>query len=122
MTNETAAKIYLLITTLNASLYAIAELEPAKLNRNNKMRLMNLRNAIKNYLTLVSNGAKNAEISLIDDYTFDGVAIMAELNCMVAHVPRNQVEWYIDECKKLVFESINREQDEVESRNTEIAC
>lgn len=117
MTNETAAKIYLLITTLNASLYAIAELEPVKLNQHNKMRLKNLRGSIKNYLALVGNRAKSNEIALIDDYTFDGVAIMAELNCMVAHVPKNQLEWYVDECKKLVFESINREQNEVESRD-----
>jgi hypothetical protein len=117
MTNETSAKIYLLITTLNASLYAIAELDSVQLSPASKTRLKNLRTFVKNYLAAVSNRAKSSEIALIDDYTFDGVAIMAELNCMVAHVPRNQLEWYVDECKKLVFESINREQNEVESRD-----
>lgn len=121
MTTENVARIYLLITTLNAALYAIAELEPLKMNHSNKMRLMNLRGSIKNYLSLVSNKAKSSEIALIDSYAFGNVAIMAELNCMVAHVPENQIEWYIDECKKLVFLAIKKEHDEVESRDHQIA-
>jgi hypothetical protein len=121
MTTENVAKIYLLITTLNAALYAIAELEPLKMTQTNKFRINNLRGSIKNYLALVSNRAKSDEIALIDSYSFGNVAIMAELNCMVAHVPENQIEWYIDECKKLVFEAVKREHDEIESRDHQIA-
>jgi hypothetical protein len=48
MTTENVAKIYLLITTLNAALYAIAELEPSKMTQTNKFRINNLRDAISN--------------------------------------------------------------------------
>lgn len=119
MKTEDASRIYLLITTLNAALYAIAELEPLKMTHENKYRLSNLRNAIKTYLTLVSKRAAKNEIQLIDTYSFDNVAIMAELNCMLAHVPANQVEWYVEQCKKLIFSSINKEVNEAKSRDTE---
>jgi hypothetical protein len=121
MTTENVAKIYLLITTLNATLYAIAELEPSKMTQTNKFRINNLRDAIKNYLALVSNRAKSNEIALINSYAFGNVAIIAELNCMIAYVPDNQIEWYIDECKKLVFLAVKKEHDEVESRDHQIA-
>jgi hypothetical protein len=92
---------WLLNVSINLTLFAIAELEPAKMKHIQKMRFMNLRNANMNFQSMLNmNGdAKNM--------AFDSVGNMVELMGMVAMVHPEMEDWFMNEVKKLVHHSVN---------------
>ena len=108
----TASKIYLLITMLNGTLYAITELEPEKMKGHNKLRFLNLRTNVRNFMYAVSNAATKADKELLHSYTFDNVGLMAEVFAMLAHVPESQMEWISQEINNLVIQSLNNLENE----------
>lgn len=108
----TAAKIYLLLTMLNGTLYAITELEPTKMKGNTKMKFLNLRTVVKNFMTSISRQATKEDKELLHRYTFDNVGLMAEMFSILAHVPENQMEWISEEINKLVIQSLKNLEHE----------
>jgi hypothetical protein len=102
-------RVWLLLSSLHLVKVAIAQLEPQKLHGNQKMRLLNLRNSVVNYLNLQTSGAMKQDRENLNDLNFDVVALMTEVCGMISQLPENQIEWYLNECKKLVFTGINRE-------------
>ena len=107
MNNYKAMNAYLLVTSLNLALFAIAELEPRKMKQTQKMRFMNLRNAANNFLQQMPNSKEDKEF--LDDQSFDSVGLIVELIAMLSQVHPDQHEWLINETKKLVFQSVNRQ-------------
>lgn len=108
----TAAKIYLLLTMLNGTLYAITELEPTKMKGANKMKFLTLRTVVRNFMTSISRQATASDKEELHKYTFDNVALMAEIFAMLAHVPENQMEWISEEINKLVIQSLKNLEHE----------
>lgn len=108
----TASKIYLLLTMLNGTLYAIADLEPDKMKGQNKARFLNLRTNIKNFMQLISNAATKDDKKLLHSYTFDSIALMSEVFAMLAHVPETQIDWMSEEINKLVIQSLKNLENE----------
>ena len=107
MDNYKAMNAYLLVTALNLTLFSIAELEPSKMKHHQKMRFLNLRNAAKNFLEQLSNSREDKE--LLNDQSFDSVGLIAELIAMLSQVHPDQQEWITGEVKKLIFQSVNRQ-------------
>lgn len=107
MDNYKAMNAYLLVTSLNLTLFSIAELEPSKMKQHQKMRFLNLRNAAKNFLEQMPNSREDKE--LLNDQSFDSVGLIAELIAMLSQVHPDQHEWIIGEVKKLIFQSVNRQ-------------
>jgi hypothetical protein len=108
----TAAKIYLLLTMLNGTLYAINELEPDKMKFHNKLKFKTLRGNVKNFMMSISQKAASEDRRVLNEYTFDNVGLMAEVFAMLAHVPESQMEWITQEINKLVIQSLNNLEDE----------
>jgi hypothetical protein len=113
------AKIWMLIGSLNASLYGIAEMEPNKLNHMMKKRFNDLRLAINLFLNNFKKSAEKKEQEVLDAHSFEAVGAMAELVCMVVQVPEDQLEWYLEECKKLTFLAYNKHVLEHERKRSE---
>lgn len=111
----TAAKIYLLLTMLNGTLYAINELEPDKMKFHNKFKFKNLRSNIRNFMTSISQRATAKDKDVLNDYTFGNVGLMAEVFAILAHVPESQMEWITKEIQSLTIQSINNLEDEDKS-------
>lgn len=111
----TAAKIYLLLTMLNGTMYAIAELEPEKMKGHNKLKFQILRTNIRSFMHNVSQRATAKDKDVLNEYTFGNVGLMAEVFAMLSHVPENQMEWITQEINKLVIQSLNNLEDESES-------
>jgi hypothetical protein len=108
----TASKIYLLLTMLNGTLYAIAELEPDKMKGQNKARFLNIRSNIKNFMQLISSSATKDDKKLLHSYTFDSIALMSEVFALLSYVPENQIDWMSQEINKLVIQSFKNLEHE----------
>lgn len=109
MNDYDAMNILLLVTALNLSLFSIAELNPQKMGQVNKSRYMNLRAQLKNFLTVMQANSTPELRQKLEDNTFESVGSIAELVAMVTQIHPNQQEWYLEECKKLVYVSVNRQ-------------
>lgn len=108
--NELTAKIWLLIGSLNTSLFAIAQMEPRKMNYLMKKRFNDLRTGIKLFLNTFENSFDQREKEFLNSVSFDNVGAIAELIAMCAQVPSDELEWYLDQCKRLTFEAYNRNE------------
>jgi hypothetical protein len=111
MNNYKAMNAYLLVTSINLTLFAIAELEPSKMKQAQKLRFSNLRNANKNFLDSLPNSKEDKE--LLNDQSFESVGLIVELIGMLSQAHPEQHEWIIEEVKKLVFQSVNRQNGAV---------
>lgn len=98
---------YLLVTSLNLTLFAISQLEPSKMRQQQKMRFSNLRSANKNFLDTLPTSKDNKDF--LNEQSFDSVGLIVELIAMLAIVHPNQQEWITQEVKKLIFVSENRQ-------------
>ncbi len=107
MDNYKAMNAYLLVTALNLTLFSIAELEPGKMRQQQKMRFLNLRNATKNFLEQMPTSRQDKEF--LNDQSFDSVGLIVELIAMLSQVHPDQQEWITGEVKKLIFQSVNRQ-------------
>lgn len=108
--NEMTAKIWMLIGSLNTSLFAIAQMEPRKMNHMMKKRHNDLRAAIKLFLNSFEKAFEPKEREFLNSVSFENVASIAEVIAMAAQVPVSELDWYLDECKRLTFEAYNRNE------------
>lgn len=103
-----AADLYLLISCLNAGIFAITQLNPDGMNSQDKMTYKNLRNFMQNFLKGLERKATKEQIAELYSYNFDNVAAMTELVATVALLPPTEVEWFSNEVQKLAFAAVNR--------------
>jgi hypothetical protein len=111
MNNYKAMNAYLLVTSINLTLFAIAELEPSKMKQSQKLRFSNLRSANKNFLASLPNTREDKD--LLNDQSFESVGLIVELIGMLSQVHPEQNEWIVEEVKKLIFQSVNRQNGAV---------
>ena len=109
MDNRKAAQYWLLVTSLNAAKFAIAELEPRQMKFSQKHHFLSLHNAIISFLNSIQRNASKDDKELLDKMSFENVGAMAETMSMIAQIPEKQIEWFLNECNKLVFSAVNKE-------------
>ena len=102
MNNYKAMNAYLLVTSINLILFAIAELEPSKMKQAQKLKFSNLRSANKNFLASLPNSKEDKEF-------LNYQSLIVELIGMLSQVHSDQHEWIVEEVKKLIFQSVNRQ-------------
>lgn len=113
--NELTQNIWLLLGALSTAKYAIAQFEPNKLKFEMKKRFLDLRTAINLFVNNFEKAASPDERDLLNESTYDNVAVIAELIAMAITLPESQQEWYLNECKKLLFSAYNKSQNELRS-------
>jgi hypothetical protein len=107
MSDRRAAQFWLLVALLNGCRFAIAELEPHKMQHLQKMRFNALKTNIDNFLNNMQASANKEDKQLLESMSFENVGAMAELTCMIAQLPPQVVDWYIEQCKRLTFAAVN---------------
>jgi hypothetical protein len=107
--NELTQNIWLLIGALHTAKFAIAQFEPKKMRFEMKNRFNNLSTSINGFINNFEKSATPEDRELLTSVSFDNVAGIAELIAMAVMLPVNQIDWYIEECKKLTYVAINRE-------------
>ena len=104
-----AADLYTLISCLNAGIYSITELEPEKMNSDDKYRYKNLRNFMQNFLKGLERKATKEQIAELHSHNFENVAAMTELMAIISLIPPTQAEWFIQQANLLALESVERQ-------------
>jgi len=117
--NELTQNIWLLLGALSTAKYAIAQFEPKKLKFEMKKRFMDLHTSINLFVNNFEKAATPTERDLLNESTYDNVAVIAELIAMAITLPESQSEWYLNECKKLLFSAYNKSQNELRSEGGE---
>jgi hypothetical protein len=107
--NELTKNIWLLIGALHTAKFAVAQFEPNKLKFEMKSRFNNLSIAINGFINNFEKSASPEERELLTAVSFDNVAGIAEFIAMAVLLPPSQIDWYIEECKKLTYVAVNRE-------------
>lgn len=101
--NELTQNIWLLLGSLSTAKYAIAQFEPNKLKFEMKKRFLDLRTAINLFSNTFEKAASPEEREILNDSTYENVAVIAELIAMGLTLPPSQTEWYLNECKKVLL-------------------
>lgn len=117
--NELTQYIWLLLGALNTAQFAIAQFEPRKMKFEMKNRFNNLNNAIKFFVNNFEKAITPNEKDILETNTFDNIGIVAELIAMTTTLPESQQEWYLNECKKLLFSAYNKSINELRSESGE---
>ena len=117
--NELTQNIWLLLGSLSTAKYAIAQFEPSKLKFEMKKRFLDLRTAINLFTNNFEKAASPDEREILNESTYDNVAVIAELIAMGITLPPSQTEWYLNECKKLLFTAYNKSINELRSDSGE---
>jgi hypothetical protein len=111
-----AANQWLLIASLNAAGFAILELEPDRMNSLQKYRYKNLKASIRNFLVGLQAKAAKADRERLADMNYNNVGAMAETMALIAQLPQDQIDWFLDEVNKLVYRAVNnhfKQQDNI---------
>ena len=107
--NELTQNIWLLIGALHTAKFAIAQFEPQKMRFEMKKRFNDLSTSINLFINNFEKSASPEEREMLTAVSFDNVAGIAEFIAMAVLLPPNQIDWYIEECKKLTYVAVNRE-------------
>jgi len=107
--NKRLADIWLLISTLNTARYAITEINPNTMQSHTKMQFKNLKTHIENFLVASQSKMQDKDRKRLSDINFENVAIMAETMSLLAHVPINKQEEFLDKVNQVVFEIVKDE-------------
>lgn len=111
--NKRLADIWLLISALNTARYAITEINPDTMQSHTKMQFKNLKANIENFLSNAQQRMEYRDRKRLADYNFENVAIMVETMSLLAHVPINKQEEFLDKVNKLVFEIVELDANAV---------
>lgn len=106
--DKLTAKVWLLVTCLNASKFAIADLEPKAMKHEKKMMFLNLYNSIHNFLVQFKKRVSTEEIEILDSMSYDNVCAMTEVMYLIAQIPNGEIETFIEEIKEGVYKSVER--------------
>ena len=104
--NKRLADIWLLISALNTARYAITEIGPDTMQPHTKMQFKNLKSNIENFLLNAQQKMETKDRKRLADFNFENVAIIVETMSLLAHVPINKQEIFLDKVNKLVFEIV----------------
>lgn len=109
--NELTQNIWLLLGSLSTAKYAIAQFEPTKLKFEMKKRFLDLRTAINLFTNTFEKAASAEEREILNDSTYENVAVIAELIAMGLTLPPSQTEWYLNKCKKVLLSAYELRSD-----------
>jgi phosphoribosylformylglycinamidine (FGAM) synthase-like enzyme len=101
--------LWLLVTSINLTLFAISQMEPSRMKQLEKMRYNNLRQANQTFITAMTSVSSPDVRAALASMSFDSVGLIVELMGMTAQVHPEQQEWFIREVQKLIFQSVNKQ-------------
>jgi hypothetical protein len=112
------ADIWLLISSLNCVRYAIAELNPATMPPQSKVKYKGLKIYIENFLNSMQLHLEVDKRKRLVDTNFENVGAMVETMACLAHIPLDKIEPFLEKVNQLAFETVKQATDETDSNST----
>jgi hypothetical protein len=111
------ADIWLLISSLNCVRYAIAELNPATMPPQSKVKYKGLKIYIENFLNTMQLHIEVDKRKKLVGTNFENVGAMVETMACLAHIPLDQIEPFLEKVNQLAFETVKQLSNEKDSTN-----
>ena len=111
------ADIWLLISSLNCVRYAIAELNPATMPPQSKVKYKGLKIYIENFLNTMQLHIEVNKRKKLVGTNFENVGAMVETMACLAHIPLDQIEPFLEKVNQLAFETVKQLSNEKDSTN-----
>jgi hypothetical protein len=111
------ADIWLLISSLNCVRYAIAELNPATMPPQSKVKYKGLKIYIENFLNTMQLHIEVDKRKKLVGTNFENVGAMVETMACLAHIPLDQIEPFLEKVNQLAFETVKQVTNEKDSPN-----
>jgi hypothetical protein len=111
------ADIWLLISSLNCVRYAIAELNPATMPPQSKVKYKGLKIYIENFLNTMQLHIEVDKRKKLVGTNFENVGAMVETMACLAHIPLDQIEPFLEKVNQLAFETVKQAINEKDSPN-----
>jgi hypothetical protein len=111
------ADIWLLISSLNCVRYAIAELNPATMPPQSKVKYKGLKIYIENFLNTMQLHIEVDRRKKLVGTNFENVGAMVETMACLAHIPLDQIEPFLEKVNQLAFETVKQVTNEKDSTN-----
>ena len=111
------ADIWLLISSLNCVRYAIAELNPATMPPQSKVKYKGLKIYIENFLNTMQLHIEVDRRKKLVGTNFENVGAMVETMACLAHIPLDQIEPFLEKVNQLAFETVKQLSNEKNSTN-----
>jgi hypothetical protein len=111
------ADIWLLISSLNCVRYAIAELNPATMPPQSKVKYKGLKIYIENFLNTMQLHIEVEKRKKLVGTNFENVGAMVETMACLAHIPLDQIEPFLEKVNQLAFETVKQVTNEKDSTN-----
>jgi hypothetical protein len=111
------ADIWLLISSLNCVRYAIAELNPATMPPQSKVKYKGLKIYIENFLNTMQLHIEVDKRKKLVGTNFENVGAMVETMACLAHIPLDQIEPFLEKVNQLAFETVKQVTNEKDSTN-----
>jgi hypothetical protein len=111
------ADIWLLISSLNCVRYAIAELNPATMPPQSKVKYKGLKIYIENFLNTMQLHIEVDKRKKLVGTNFENVGAMVETMACLAHIPLDQIEPFLEKVNQLAFETVKQLNNEKDSTN-----
>jgi hypothetical protein len=111
------ADIWLLISSINCLRYAIAELNPATMPPQSKIKYKALKIYIENFLNTMQLHIELDRRKKLVDTNFENVAAMVGTMACLAHIPLDQIESFLEKVNELASETVKQAINEKDSTN-----
>jgi len=111
------ADIWLLISSINCLRYAIAELNPATMPPQSKVKYKALKIYIENFLNTMQLHIELDRRKKLVDTNFENVAAMVGTMACLAHIPLDQIESFLEKVNELASETVKQVTNEKDSTN-----
>jgi hypothetical protein len=112
------ADIWLLISSLNCVRYAIAELNPATMPPQSKVKYKGLKIYIENFLNTMQLHIEVDKRKKLVGTNFENVGAMVETMACLAHIPLDQIEPFLEKVNELASETVKQAINEKDSTST----
>jgi hypothetical protein len=106
--NELTQNIWLLLGALSTAKYAIAQFEPKKLKFEMKKRFMDLHTSINLFVNNFEKAATPTERDLLNESTYDNVAVISEVVAMASTLPESQIRMVFKRMQKIIIFSLQQ--------------
>jgi hypothetical protein len=119
MNTKEATDFWLLVTALNCAQFSLVQLKDnPHVKHRVKMQFNMFRNQLNNFKSYIHNNSEKEMVGLLQNLSYDNVAAMSETMAMIALVPQEELDWFLEQTQKLVWAAVNRYQT-VEPQTTE---
>lgn len=100
---------YMMLTSLNTIRYCIAEIGIDTLKQEHKLMFKNMQTQSNYFLdNIFSKASKQEDIEILQDISFNNVAAATTVFGLMAKMPQDEIDWFLEEVEKLIYVAFNK--------------